>query len=176
MDGKKRLVDSSCKFPLLVCRQTKSQLQGQIGKVFIEVLFSPPRSNSHKHRNKRNIIYLAALLLGVLIPFGIIYLLLLLDTKIHSKQDFERLSPDIPVVAEIPFIEEEHRIITKNDRSVLAESFRILRTNIHYLIPLKKEEKCTVIYTVRNSWMSTDSIVLRRTIKNPLSLAACGFS
>ena len=35
-------VDSSCKFPLLVCRRrrcrTQSQLQGQIGKVFIEVL------------------------------------------------------------------------------------------------------------------------------------------
>jgi capsular exopolysaccharide synthesis family protein len=34
-----------------------------------------------------------------------------------------------------------------NDRSVLAESFRILRTNINYLIPLKKEGECPVIFT-----------------------------
>ena len=95
---------------------------------------------------KRNIIYLAALLIGLLIPFGIVYLIFLLDTKIHSKLDFERLSPNIPVVAEIPFIEEEIRIITNNDRSVLAESFRILRTNINYLIPPKKEVECPVIY------------------------------
>ena len=96
---------------------------------------------------KRSIIYFAALLIGILIPFGIVYVIFLLDTKIHSKLDFERLSPTIPVVAEIPYIEEEHRIIDKNDRSVLAEAFRILRTNINYLIPLMKEGECPVIYT-----------------------------
>jgi len=96
---------------------------------------------------KRSIIYLAALLIGLLIPFGIVYTLFLLDTKIHSRLDFDRLSPNIPIVAEIPFIIEDQRIITKNDRSVLAESFRILRTNINYLVPLKKEGECPVIYT-----------------------------
>ena len=96
---------------------------------------------------KRSIIYLAALLIGLLIPFGIVYTLFLLDTKIHSRLDFDRLSPNIPVVAEIPFIVEDQRIITKNDRSVLAESFRILRTNINYLVPIKKEGECPVIYT-----------------------------
>jgi capsular exopolysaccharide synthesis family protein len=70
-----------------------------------------------------------------------------LDTKIHSRLDFDRLSPNIPIVAEIPFIIEDQRIITKNDRSVLAESFRILRTNINYLVPIKKEGECPVIYT-----------------------------
>ena len=96
---------------------------------------------------KRSIIYLAALLIGLLIPFGIVYTLFLLDTKIHSRLDFDRLSPNIPVVAEIPFIIEDQRIITKNDRSVLAESFRILRTNINYLVPIKIEGECPVIYT-----------------------------
>lgn len=96
---------------------------------------------------KRSIIYLAALLIGLLIPFAIVYVLLLMDTKIHGKQDFERLAPDVPVVAEIPFIDEDHRIISNNDRSVLAESFRILRTNINFLMPLKKEGECPVIFT-----------------------------
>lgn len=96
---------------------------------------------------KKNIIYLAALLMGLLIPFGIIYLRMLLDTKIHNKLDFDRLAPSIPVVAEIPYIDEEHRIISSNDRSVLAEAFRILRTNINYLLPIKSEGECPVIYT-----------------------------
>lgn len=96
---------------------------------------------------KRNIIYLAALLIGLLVPFGIIYVLILLDTKIHSRQDFDSLVPDVPVVAEIPFIKEESRIISDNDRSVLAESFRIFRTNINFLLPLKKEGECPVIFT-----------------------------
>ena len=96
---------------------------------------------------KRGIIYFIALFIGLIIPFGIVYVIFLLDTKIHSKLDLERLSPNIPVVAEIPFIVEENRIITKNDRSVLAESFRILRTNINYLFPLKKAGECPVVYT-----------------------------
>jgi len=96
---------------------------------------------------KRSLIYFAALLIGLIIPFGMVYLIFLMDTKIHSKLDFERLSPNIPVIAEIPFIIEDKRIITKNDRSVLAEAFRILRTNINYLIPIKKEGECKVIYT-----------------------------
>jgi tyrosine-protein kinase Etk/Wzc len=95
----------------------------------------------------RSIIYLAALLIGLLIPFAIVYILFLLDTKIHSKLDFERLAPDIPIVGEIPFIDEDKRIISMNDRSVLAESFRILRTNINYLMPIKKEGECPVIFT-----------------------------
>jgi capsular exopolysaccharide synthesis family protein len=96
---------------------------------------------------KRSIIYLAALLIGLLIPFAIVYVVLLIDTKIHGKPDFDRLAPDVPVVAEIPFIQEDHRIISNNDRSILAESFRILRTNINYLMPLKKEGECPIIYT-----------------------------
>lgn len=96
---------------------------------------------------KRNIIYLAALLLGLLIPFAIVYVIFLLDTKIRGKQDFDRLAPDIPILVEIPFINEEHRIISTNDRSVLAESFRILRTNINYLLPTKKQGECPVIFT-----------------------------
>jgi capsular exopolysaccharide synthesis family protein len=96
---------------------------------------------------KRSIIYLAALLIGLLIPFAIVYVVLLIDTKIHGKPDFDRLAPDVPIVAEIPFIQEDHRIISNNDRSILAESFRILRTNINYLMPLKKEGECPIIYT-----------------------------
>ena len=96
---------------------------------------------------KKSSIYFSALIIGLLIPFVIVYILFLFDTKIHSRLDFDRLSPNIPVVAEIPFINEDQRIITKNDRSVLAESFRILRTNINYLVPIKKEGECPVIYT-----------------------------
>jgi capsular exopolysaccharide synthesis family protein len=70
-----------------------------------------------------------------------------LDTKIHNKQDFDRLAPEIPVVAEIPFIQKDQRIIKSNDRSVLAESFRILRTNLTYLMPIKTHGECPVIFT-----------------------------
>lgn len=95
---------------------------------------------------KRSIVYLAAILLGLLIPFCIVYIIFALDTKIHSKQDFEKYAPNIPVVTEVPFIEQSKRIIQKNDRSVLAEAFRILRTNVNYLLPMHQDGQGAVIF------------------------------
>ena len=96
---------------------------------------------------KKNNIYIFALFLGLLIPIVIIYIKQILDTKIHNKQDFDRLVSEIPVVAEIPIIQEDQRIIKRNDRSLLAEAFRILRTNITYLMPIKTNGKGSVIFT-----------------------------
>lgn len=95
---------------------------------------------------QKNITCLIALLLGLLIPIVIIFIIQILDTKIHNKKDFDRLSPEIPVVAEIPFIQEEQRIIISNDRSLLAEAFRIFRTNITYLMPIKTNGECPLIF------------------------------
>jgi tyrosine-protein kinase Etk/Wzc len=96
---------------------------------------------------KSLVLYTIALTIGLLVPFGVIFLIIMLDTKIHGKQDFEKYSSKIPVVAEIPFIQEDHRIIKENDRSILAEAFRILRTNVIYLLPLDKGATAKVIYT-----------------------------
>ncbi len=84
---------------------------------------------------KKKIIFLAALILGVLIPFIFIYLKNLFNNKINSQQDMQAAIKMIPLVGEIPRIGKgESGIITKNDRSVLSESFRILHTNLQYLL------------------------------------------
>jgi capsular exopolysaccharide synthesis family protein len=103
-------------------------------------------SNSNPVSPKRQIVFLSALLLGLLLPFGILYLYFLLDNKIHSKQDIERVVPETPVIAEIPNIKGEQMYITDNDRSILAESFRILRTNINYVLPFKPTGEGQIIY------------------------------
>lgn len=96
---------------------------------------------------KKDIIYVVTLFLGLLIPISIIFVIQILDTKIHNKQDFDQLAPGIPIVAEIPFIQEVHRIIKRNDRSLLAEAFRMLKSNCDYLIPIKSNSECPVIFT-----------------------------
>ncbi len=95
---------------------------------------------------KRQIVFLASLLLGLLLPFGILYLYFLLDNKIHSKQDIERVVPETPVIAEIPNIKGDQMYVTDNDRSILAESFRILRTNINYVMPFKPTGEGQIVY------------------------------
>jgi capsular exopolysaccharide synthesis family protein len=88
---------------------------------------------------ERNIAFMAALLLGILVPIGILYIYYLLDNKINSKEDLEALIPEIPVIAEIPFIETENKTIQFLDRSILSESFRILRNNVNYINPKKDQ-------------------------------------
>ena len=84
-----------------------------------------------------SVVYLVMLTLGLLVPFGIIYLIFLLDTKVHNKLDMDLLASEIPVIAEIPQIKAGVSMIfsNPNDRSVLAESFRILTTNMKFVLP-----------------------------------------
>ncbi len=86
---------------------------------------------------KPKIIYLGAVLLGLLLPFGVLYLIFLFDTKIYSKDDLLELKIGAPIVAEIPEIEEqENKMITSSkERSVLAESFRVLTSNLNFILP-----------------------------------------
>ena len=95
---------------------------------------------------KKKIIYLGALLLGVLLPFGVVYLRFLLDTKIHSKYDVETLVSGSIVVGEVPEITSEQRLVAQHDRSVLAEAFRIVSTNVNYLLPVTTATTAKVIY------------------------------
>ncbi|GAB4164949.1 MAG: tyrosine-protein kinase [Winogradskyella sp.] len=97
---------------------------------------------------KPNIVYAAALLGGLLIPFGILYLIFMLDTKLHGKEDITKVTSKIPVIGEIPNLKKSKDIIFNdpNDRSPLAESFRILSANVDYILPIKEGEKGKVIY------------------------------
>lgn len=96
---------------------------------------------------KTKIVYLGAIVIGLLIPFLIIYIKNLLDTKIHNRADLEKDIPQSPILGEIPELETKDRETIKiNDRSVLAESFRILRTNLSYLLKGQKGENKQIIY------------------------------
>ncbi len=99
---------------------------------------------------KPNIIYLAALSFGLLLPFSIFYIIFFIDSKVHSKEDILAKNNKTTVSGEIPFIKYNKLIQGASDRSVLAESFRVLRTNIDHLINknsnIQKNNKGKVIY------------------------------
>jgi capsular exopolysaccharide synthesis family protein len=94
-------------------------------------------SDSFPISPKSSVVYLVTLTLGLLVPFGIIYLIFLLDTKVHNKHDMDILASEIPVIAEIPLIKTGINTVfsNPNDRSALAESFRILTTNMDFVLP-----------------------------------------
>ena len=90
---------------------------------------------------KKMIILLASALLGLALPFGLIYLKELLNNKLIDKHNLEKLST-ASVLAEIPRVAaKENELIQHNDVSPLAESFRILVTNIRFMLPKKDGAK-----------------------------------
>lgn len=83
---------------------------------------------------KKKIVYLAALLLGLLVPFIIIYLMNLLDTKVHNKKDIEN-SLTVPFLGDIPQSESKEKIIVgSEERSSGSEAFRLIRTNLDFMM------------------------------------------
>ena len=98
---------------------------------------------------KKKITYLIAFILGLLLPFSIIYANDILDTKVHSMHMLEKYIKDVPVLGELPKLtKKDQKLVIKEDRSTLGEALRILRTNLDYLIKTKITEtgKSNVVY------------------------------
>lgn len=114
------------------------------------------------------LIWLVGFFVGLLIPILIIFVKNLLDTKVHHKGDLNPLLKVVPFVGEVPKIGDEHSdIIHLNDRSPLAESFRILRTNLAYLIQKKQKDTADVLFvtsTVKGEGKTFISFNLSRTL------------
>jgi capsular exopolysaccharide synthesis family protein len=94
---------------------------------------------------KKTMVYALSLLAGMFLPFAVLYIRFTLDTKIHDRSDIEKLTTDIPVVGEIPFFKDVKKKLQANDRSIMAESFRILSTNVDYLLPEKNKGEAQVV-------------------------------
>jgi capsular exopolysaccharide synthesis family protein len=89
---------------------------------------------------------IGSFMFGLLLPLGIIYLNLLLDTKIHSEEDIQKLYSHIPFLGIVPKVDDNEKLDNKaTSRSTIAEATRILVSNISYLLPKKIEKKGSVI-------------------------------
>lgn len=93
---------------------------------------------------KKKVIYLAAFLLGLFIPVSYIYAKDMLDTKIHTKDDLLKLI-SAPYIGDIPKSTSKTRLIKKIDYSPKAEAFRIIRTNVNFMLQ-DVETKCKTIF------------------------------
>ena len=83
---------------------------------------------------KKLMILGASLVAGIFLPLAFFFTKESFDTKIKSRKDLEKLTNNIPVLAEIPALVNPKNLFDFNERSVKAESFRILGTNINYLL------------------------------------------
>ena len=89
---------------------------------------------------KGKMIYLIALVLGVGIPVGVIYLLELIKFKIEGRADVEKLT-SLPIVGDIPLTDEKQGAIAvfENQNNLMSETFRNIRTNLQFMLESGKK-------------------------------------
>lgn len=84
--------------------------------------------------NKKTI-YSLAFLIGIIVPVGIIFLLEYLNDKVKGKNEIQQLT-QAPILGEIGHADESNTlVVTRNNRRFLAEQFRIVRSNMQYILP-----------------------------------------
>jgi tyrosine-protein kinase Etk/Wzc len=94
---------------------------------------------------KTKIIYFIAFLAGIVMPIVILYVIDLLDTKVHGKRDIDKIG--VPFLGDIPqSISKERVVVAKGENSSVAEAFRLLRTNVDFMLSGKHGEKGKTVF------------------------------
>ncbi|WP_207492026.1 polysaccharide biosynthesis tyrosine autokinase [Aridibaculum aurantiacum] len=95
--------------------------------------------------------YRMAIIIGILIPIGLIYLKELLNDKVITQKDISSVTA-APIIGEImnnPDNSVRKIVVGYDDRTVLAEQFRMLRTNIPFLV--RGNDKKIILFTSSNA-------------------------
>ncbi|OWP79609.1 GumC family protein [Flavobacterium oreochromis] len=90
------------------------------------------------------IVYFVAILIGLIIPIVVIYLRDLLNTKVQSKADLDKLG--IPFLGDVPHSDSHEQIIQLESRSSAAEAMRIVRTNLEFILNSKRGSNAKTIF------------------------------
>lgn len=104
------------------------------------VINRPGGSTKPVAPKKRNIL-LAAFLIGLAVPFGVVYVKETGNTKVRGRKDLQNLA--MPMLGEIPQntdlsdtkdnSEDKHVVLVKSgNRDIINEAFRVLRTNTEF--------------------------------------------
>lgn len=94
--------------------------------------------------------YMIALVLGLGLPVGLIFLWGLLQFKIQTRSDVEKITR-LPIIGDVPLTPEttESAIVVRENRNELMEEvFRSVRTNIQYML---QEGQKVILFTSTTS-------------------------
>ncbi len=93
---------------------------------------------------KPKMIYMIALVLGVGLPVGIIFLISLTKFKIEGRGDVEKLTR-LPIVGDVPLTGEKNGSIAvfENQNNLMSETFRNVRTNLQFM--LENDQKVILV-------------------------------
>ncbi len=102
-------------------------------------------ANTTPIRPDRRTIQFMAVLLGLALPALIIFLAEMLNDKVTTRHDVEKITP-VPILGEVGHsFSENTLVVNKTSRGMVAEQFRSIRSNLQYVI--SKTEKPVILVT-----------------------------
>ena len=102
---------------------------------------------------KVQITYLAAILIGLIFPFSLLFLFKLLDTKINTRDDLTQGLKNISILGEMPFVEDT-TLDDVNGRGLVAESTRVVRSSLSFQLQNQKANVLLVTSTIKGEGKS----------------------
>ena len=117
----------------LLQKREENELAALVNVGNTRVIMRPTGSGAPVSPNDMMYI-LIALVLGFGIPFGVFFVLKMLDNSIKVKADLAKVSA--PFLAEIPraLTPKEGIIVEQGNRDMMNEAFRVLRTNMDLML------------------------------------------
>jgi capsular exopolysaccharide synthesis family protein len=112
---------------------------------------------------KRNLVFLIALMSGVLIPFFIFYLNSLFNNKLQTQKELQTLVK-APFLGSIPKVDKVQ--VVGEDFSVITEAFRKIANHLNFILGYANKDAKTIFVTstLPNEGKSSVSINLARTL------------
>ena len=150
-------------FLFLLQKKEETELSMAISTANTRIIESAKSSKSPVFPQKKMVL-LGSILLGLIIPFSIVILLGLFETTIDSEEALKNIT-DAPIIARIARNKSgEEMIINPNERTIRAEMFRLLRTNLNYINVDQKQQTILTTSSITGEGKSVISLNLGLTI------------
>jgi tyrosine-protein kinase Etk/Wzc len=108
-------------------------------------VLDPPKSSLIPLKPNKKQIYLMALLVGLIIPIIIMYIIILLNDKIETDEDILS-NTTVPFLGYLTMNREINKqiIVEKGSKNNTVETFRLLRSNLQFVMASNKDKTLMV--------------------------------
>jgi tyrosine-protein kinase Etk/Wzc len=97
-------------------------------------IVDPAEASTVPVKPNRRLIQALAVAIGFIIPAIVIFLIEIFNDKVNSRTEVEKLT-DVPIVGEVGHSYSKNTlVVTKESRGIVAEQFRIVRSNLQYIL------------------------------------------
>ena len=123
-------------FLLLLQKKEEASINFAVVKPSIKIIDNAKSSNNHVSPDVF-FVYLSSIFSAFFLPTILLYIRFVTDTKIHTRDQLLNNLPNIPIVGEVPYVEDQSvlsSILPRFSRNPLVESIRMVIANLNFVL------------------------------------------